>query len=291
MPSGIDSRMQDLETFARALENILRKLIRFLVGRISLLKLNEMVRNIYIQEAERQLKLEQPTKSVSLSKLGVLTGIDTRTLTKVRNSEEYWSPLHKTKRFLKEMTPEGCILDMWSSDSRYLDSKTGQPRPLKMSQGKNSFEQLVSEAVSSRGVTAQSLLEKLISNGAVNLIEDSNEVELVEAFFGPFKSGDAISTLEVGLSFVERQMDTVFHNYDAIIQGEEPFYDRIWFTNHLDPKNRSKLQKTLNSVLKKAHEEVREVLSSVEENFSSDDHLVAGVGMYYIELLPDSNNI
>jgi len=78
----------------------LRKLIRFLVGRISLRKLNEMVRTIYIQESERQLKLERPTKSVSLTRLAVLTGIDTRTLTKVRNSEQYLRPLHQAKRFL-----------------------------------------------------------------------------------------------------------------------------------------------------------------------------------------------
>ena len=58
MPTSKNSRMKDLEIFARALENLLRTLIRFLVGKISLLKLSEMVRTIYIQEAERQLKIE-----------------------------------------------------------------------------------------------------------------------------------------------------------------------------------------------------------------------------------------
>ena len=43
MPSKDDAPMKDLEVFARALERVLRKLICFLVGRISLLKLNEMV--------------------------------------------------------------------------------------------------------------------------------------------------------------------------------------------------------------------------------------------------------
>ena len=128
--------MKDLEIFARALENLLRTLIRFLVGKISLLKLSEMVRTIYIQEAERQLKLERPEKSVSLTRLAVLTGIDTRTLTKVRNNENYLGPVHKTKRFLIEMTPENCVLDLWSSDARFLDPKTGNPRLLKMSRGK-----------------------------------------------------------------------------------------------------------------------------------------------------------
>ena len=127
MPGNDPPRMHDLEIFARALENILRKLIRFLVGRISLVKLSEMIRTIYVQEAERKLKLERPTKSVSLTRLAVLTGIDTRTLTKVRNSEEYSGPLYKTRRFLRQMTPEGRILDVWSSDNRFLNPETGRP--------------------------------------------------------------------------------------------------------------------------------------------------------------------
>jgi len=281
--------MKDLEIFARALENVLRTLIRFLVGKISLLKLSEMVRTIYIQEAERQLKIERPEKSVSLTRLAVLTGIDTRTLTKVRNDENYLRPVHKTKRFLIEMTPENCVLDLWSSDARFLDPKTGKPRLLKMSRGKNSFEQLISEAVSSRGVTAQSLLEKLISNKAIRLVDGTNEVELLGTFFGPFKSGDAISVLEVGLSHVASLMGTIFHNYDAIIDGEEAYYERAWFTHHLEPKNRTNLQKAISVFLKSAHEEAREILAQFEENYSSDRQLSAGVAMYYFEDASGSN--
>ncbi len=283
MPSGMNPRMQDLEIFARALENILRKLIRFLVGRISLLKLNEMVRTIYIQEAERQLKLERPTKSVSLTKLAVLTGIDTRTLTKVRNSEQYSGPLHKTKRFLKEMTPEGCILDMWSSDSRFLDPKTGQPRPLKMSQGKNSFEQLVNEAVTSRGVTAQSLLEKLISNGSVRLLQKTKEVELLKNIVVPKKSADALESLELGLVHTSILLDTVFHNYNAIIQEKTTFFQRGSWTHRLNPNNRVKFEKTMRSFLERIDDEARKLMLPFEENYSSDEQVTAGVGMHYFE--------
>jgi len=290
MPNDKEPRIQDLEVFVRAVENVLRRLIRFLVGRISLLKLNEMVRTIYIQEAERQLKSERPTKNVSLTRLAVLTGIDTRTLTKVRNSEEYWVPVHKAKRFLKEMTPEMCVLDVWSGDARFLNPKSGEPKPLKISDGSNSFEQLVNEAVSSRGITSQSLLDKLISNGAIRLTEEPNEVELVDTFFGPFRSGDAIGALDAGLSCVAHQMQTVFHNHAAVSEGKKPFYDQIWFTSRLDPKNRLKLQKTLYSVLEDAHSKVYEVLSSVEEKTISDNQLLAGVGMFYFESLPELNN-
>ena len=282
--------MQDLEIFVRALENLLRKLIRFLVGRISLLKLNEMVRTIYIQEAERQLKLERPTKNVSLTRLAVLTGIDTRTLTKVRNSEDYWVPVHKTRRFLKDMTPEACVLDLWSSDSRFIDKKSGKPKILKINQKKNSFEYLVNEAVSARGVTVQAMLDKLIANGAVCLSENQNEVKLLEAFFGPFKSGDLNSTINVGFTSLAHQMETIFHNYNAIIGGKNLFYDRIWFTNHLNLKNRSKLQQTLEPILDSSHMQIRKVLSSLEDKNASEDQILAGVGIYYFESKSESKN-
>ncbi len=283
MSSNKNQRMQDLEIFARALENVLRKLIRFLVGRISLLKLSEMIRTIYIQEAERQLKLEQPAKSVSLTKLAVLTGIDTRTLTKVRNSGEYLGPVHKTKRFLKEMTPENCILDMWTSDSKFLASKTGQPKLLKMSEGQNSFEQLVGEAVSSRGVTAQSLLEKLISNGSVRFHKDSNEVELLRNIVIPKRSGDAIESLEVGFVHTSILLDTVFHNYNATIQGTEKFFQRGSWTNRLNPKNRAKFEKTLHAFLEQVDQQARKMILPFEENYQSDDQITAGVGFHYFE--------
>jgi len=290
MPEGSKPQIQDLEIFVRALENLLRKLIRFLVGRISLLKLNEMVRTIYIQEAERQLKLERPTKNVSLTRLAVLTGIDTRTLTKVRNSEEYWVPVHKTRRFLRDMTPEACVLDLWSSDSRFINKKSGKPRNLKINQGNSSFEYLVNEAVSSRGVTAQAMLEKLIANGAVCLSEEENEVKLVEAFFGPFKSGDVTSTIKVGFTSLGHQMETIFHNYAAISEGNRLFYDRIWFTNHMNLKNRSKLQQTLEPILDSSHKKIRNVLSSLEDKITTEDQFLAGVGIYYFESDAEGND-
>ena len=45
MPTVDDERLQEADLLARAVENVFRKLIRFLVGRISLVKLQEMIQN------------------------------------------------------------------------------------------------------------------------------------------------------------------------------------------------------------------------------------------------------
>ena len=58
-------RLNQADMLTRAVENVFRKLIRFLVGRMSLVKLQEMIRHIYVDEAERQLKKDVGERSNS----------------------------------------------------------------------------------------------------------------------------------------------------------------------------------------------------------------------------------
>ena len=85
MPGPADERLQDAAILTRAVENVFRKLIRFLVGRISLVKLQVMIRHIYVEEAERNLKTALPGRNVPLTRLALVTGLDTRTLVQVKN--------------------------------------------------------------------------------------------------------------------------------------------------------------------------------------------------------------
>ena len=46
-----------------------------------------MIQVIFVEEAEAKLKREAPGKNVALSTLAVLTGFDTRTLTKIKSKD------------------------------------------------------------------------------------------------------------------------------------------------------------------------------------------------------------
>ena len=59
MPRSRKPENENLEIFTRALENLLRRIIRFLIGKVSLRKLNEMTRTIYVQEAEKKGSAER----------------------------------------------------------------------------------------------------------------------------------------------------------------------------------------------------------------------------------------
>ena len=57
----------DVAILTLAVENVFRKLIRLLVGKISLKKLQDMIQVIFVEEAEAKLKKEKPGKNVPLS--------------------------------------------------------------------------------------------------------------------------------------------------------------------------------------------------------------------------------
>jgi len=282
MPPTKNEHLQDAAILTRAFEHVFRKLIRFLVGKISLVKLQEMIRFIYVEEAERKLNRERPDHTVPLTRMAILTGLDTRTLTKVRNSERYRKPLYLEKRFLKAMTPESCVLDVWSSNPKYLYS-TGKPKQIAVANKDNSFEQLVKEAVSSRGITAQSILERLIANKAVKFDEDTQKIELLEKIQAPFKTGDEWGVIEVGFLQTGNLLDTVFHNFQAVRDGKQPFYQRGSWTHRLNKENRVKFQNVLREILKESDERARIQMAPFEEKVSTDEQITAGFSMFYFE--------
>ena len=153
MNTAIKDDFGDVAILTLAVENVFRKLIRLLIGKISLKKLQEMIQVIFVEEAEANLKKENPGKNVPLSTLAVLTGIDTRTLTRIKSRESYLKPFHEEKRFLREITPECSVLDVWESDETYGNRATGKPMILSINGPKPSFESLISDSNSTRGVT------------------------------------------------------------------------------------------------------------------------------------------
>ncbi len=71
MPTSSDSRLQEADLLTRAVENVFRRLIRLLVGRITLVKLQEMIRFIYVEETEKKLRAERPGRNVALTRLAL----------------------------------------------------------------------------------------------------------------------------------------------------------------------------------------------------------------------------
>ena len=283
MQKPLDQRNQESVVLARGVENVCRKLVRFLIGRISLVKLQEITKFIYIEEIENKLRKENPAKNVPLSQIALLSGLDTRTLTKVRNDDKFRHPLHQESNFLEEITPGASILDTWCSKSPYVDPSTGKPKSLSISGEKNSFEALFKESTKSRGITFKSLLDRLSESGSVSIDLNTQQVTLVSNSYLPSVSNDILGAIEMGFSALGNLIDTVTYNIEALESGDDRLYQRGAWTFRLNADNKIQLRGKLNTLLEESDIRAREIISQYEDNHSTADQITAGVSFFYFE--------
>lgn len=278
-----DGRNSEAVVLTRAVENLFRRLVRFLVGRISLVKLQEIIRYIFVEEIENKLRRESPTKNVSLSQLALLSGLDTRTLTKIRNSQKYRQPFHKETNFLKESVPGASILDEWSSKTPYIDDLTGEPKELHISGNFPSFESLYLDSAQSRGVTYRSLLERLVESGAVLINEEENKVVLMTKSYLPSDSKDRLGAIEMGFSALGNLTDTVTTNILALDTKEERLFQRGVWTYRLQLRDKNNLRDDLNKLLENTDRQARIIIEKYIDKSSNSEQLTAGVSYFYFE--------
>ena len=273
----------DVAILTLAVENVFRKLIRMLIGKISLKKLQEMIQAIFVEEAEASLQRETPGRNVPLSALAVVTGIDTRTLTRIKSKNSTSKPFHEEKRFLSEITPECSVLDVWESSSKYTDPKTGKPRILPIKGSGTSFESLIGDSNSTRGVTVTSFLQRLEASKSIVVDKAKNRVLMIDKRYTPFQSADQTEHAKLGMAAVGNLVDTIAHNLKAPEQNRESFYQQGCWTNRLSQSEAEKLRRLIKKFLSKTDEKVRKIMKPFEQDIVTDDQVTAGVSMFYFE--------
>ena len=283
MTTSIKDDLGDVAILTLAVESVFRKLIRLLIGKISLKKLQEMIQVIFVEEAEAILKKEKPGKNVALSALAVVSGIDTRTLTRIKGKESYLKPFHEEKRFLREITPECSALDVWESSETYRDPKTGKPIVLAINGPKPSFESLISDSNSTRGVTVKSFLQRLEVSKSVVVDKAKNSVRMIDKRYTPFGSEAQTETARIGMAAVGNLVETVAHNLKAPTENGESFYQRGCWTNRLNKDDSNRLRELVKNFLSDTDEKVRRLMKPFEQNMAGQDQVTAGVSLFYFE--------
>lgn len=272
---------QEVAVLTKSIEFVVRNFMKILVGKISLVRLQQLVQSLFVEEAENYLRKERPGKEVSLTALAVLTGADTRKLTQVRNSETYRQPHHKARQFLEEVTPESCVIELWTSNPRFTDLETGIPRTIDLWGEEGSFEILVREAVRTRGVTVQSIVERMQRNNLVKLHPDG-KVELKLKKFAPLELRQKIGEIKLGLDAVGHLLGTVNSNLNAEA-AQDKFFQRGSWTHRLSPENRKQLESKVAAYLGQVDDEIRTILESFEEEGVDEKQIAAGAGLFYFE--------
>lgn len=283
MATAIKADSGDVAILTLAVENVFRRLIRLLIGKMSLKKLQEMIQVIFVEEAEAKLRQEKPGKNVALSNLAVISGIDTRTLTRIKSEESYLKPFHKEKRFLSEITPECNVIDTWESSEIYKDPKTGKPGLLAIHGSKPSFESLISDSNSTRGVTVKSFLQRLEASKSVVVDKVKNTVQMVDKRYTPFGSKVKTENARIGMAAVGNLVDTIAHNLACTSDNGESFYQRGCWTNRLDKNDREELRGLIKKFLSDTDEKARKIIKPFERDVVSGDQVTAGISLFYFE--------
>jgi hypothetical protein len=275
--------LREAAILTRAVENVFRKLIRLLMGRMTLTKLQEIIRVTFVEEAENSIRKEKPGKNVPLTKLALLTGLDTRTLNKVIEEKKSSLPLHQTDKFLREITPEGTVLDYWANNKVYQDQSKSTPLILDLKGKSPSFESLIRDTLSSRGVTATSLLEKLVYSKSVEVNPLTNKVALLNSTYMPFDFSAATAQLEFSFAMIGNLIETLVHNFSTENHARDAFYQRSIWSYRINRNSIPELRSEIKKLLAASEDSVTKVMKSFEENDLSDDHYTAGVGLFYFE--------
>lgn len=278
-----DPALREISILLRAFEQVFRKLIRLLIGKISLRKIQEMIQVIFVEEAEAVLKQKKPEQNVALADLVLLADVDVRIIKKTRSYIALSTPLHQDVTFLSELIPEICVLDVWESNSKYTDPETGKPKILKIKGPGISFESLIKESISANGITVESFLKHLEESKSITVLEGGNEVQLVKVQYMSYASEDKVASLKIGLAVVSNLFDTITHNLTAPEHGDGAFYQRGCWTTRLSKKDRQKLRKMTKLFLSKSDEKARELIRPYERDRANDEQITAGISMFYFE--------
>ncbi len=282
MVSSPSSNLQDIALLSRVVENVFRKLIRILVGRMTLKKLQEMIQVIFVEETEAKLKREAPGKSVALGDLSLLTGVDTRTIKKARSFIALSDPVRKSDAFLDGFMPFFKLFDMWLNDPDFFDENPGKPRTLRIAGEGKTFTQLVKTAIPARGLTMQAILKRLKDIGVISEDPQKGTVGLLQDD-NIFISKDELDLLEVGFTAIANLVGTVEHNIQNNFEGGEKYYQRGCWNYQLSPNDMVHIRKMIYDFLSNADTQARKLITSLESPTRAPGQVTAGISMFYFE--------
>lgn len=273
----------EVVVISRGVESVLRRLIRFLVGKISLAKLHELINFIYVEEVDEYLRRERPDRQVTLSTMALNTGLDTRVINRIRSSSNYKRGLTNDEEFYRDSTPAASFLHHWSTDARFTDPDTGLPKPLTITGETGSLEELATLLKLPRGVTIKSVAEQLERSELVHLDWERGTVEMRMDWYLPSPDKDREGALDAGFVAVGWLLETVLRNLSADSTPGERLYQRVFWINRLPRQQRAVFRERFVTLLEETEQEGRRLLQELDQPFDTPGRISVGFGLYLFE--------
>ncbi len=257
----------------KAAELMLQPIARLLVGKLSCTVAINLLKQAYIQEARRMLRANDPNKRITMSALGLLTGLDTRVVAALDGEPER-GPVSAS-----DLCPEAAVLNAWYTQKMYHDQKSGKPLVLPIYGRGVSFQTLVTRNAG-RNVTCPTVLERLTESGNL-AIERENHVRLISPHYVPVNRSEQ-TIIEVGSASMNRLGKAIAHNLDAG-KSEPKWLQQDRWSRRISPDQVEPLRQRLREVLTEQIDQIESELDATEAPVKQSNHQAVGVGWFYWE--------
>lgn len=262
-------QQDEAKSITHFLSRVFSKVVRLVIGTVSLPALTDILKAIYVEEAQKKLEREgsKPTKSA----IALMTGLDTRVVSTLmaQNPED---GIH-----IQSVNPENALIDMWSSDPFFQDAETGKPAALPISGRGRTFQGLVLKSIG-RNITVKTVMDKLLGGSAIKVNRgDIDTVELISRNYLPL-SDDRIKHTEIGLLEASRVLGAVVHNMRASLETRVPQQGR--WTYRLSPDRYQEFRLRIRMLLEKQIKEGESLLEDFEEPTKQPGQITVGIGWY-----------
>jgi hypothetical protein len=263
------SQQDDAKSITHFLSRVFRKVVRLVIGTVSLPALTDILKAIYVEEAQKKLEREgsKPTKSA----IALMTGLDTRVVSNLLTQN-----LESTIQS-QTVNPEHALIDMWSSDPFFQDPDTCKPAALPIVGKGRTFQTLVLRAIG-RNITVKTVISRLLASDNIRVVqEDVEKVELLSNLYSPI-SDDRAKQTEVGLVEASRVLSAVIHNMSASDDTRVPQQGR--WTYRLSPERYKEFRARTRDLLEKQIKEGESLLEEFEESTKQAGQVTVGIGWY-----------
>ena len=257
------------EKFEPILARILRPLIRFLLRNgITYVRFIQVVRPLFVEVAEKEFAIEN--KTISDSRISVLTGIARRYIRELRNET------NPTSLQAPKVSSAARLIALWVSLPEFQNDD-GEPQVLtRLTQQKNvpSFEKLAE--IASNDVAPRTLLDDLLERKLITVTEQ-DEVRLLEHAYEPDDQVDDLLAI-----FSMHVHDHLSASTINLNNRQKPFLDRSVYHDGLSESSIIKLDKMAEregmKLLKKLYARAEEL--SMADNKNNEQHNRYRFGFY-----------
>jgi hypothetical protein len=200
-----------------------------------------------------------------------MTGLDTRVVTQVLEQN-----LDSTIKN-QSVNPENALIDMWSSDSYFQDSDSGQPSLLPIAGKGKTFQGLVLRSIG-RNITVKTVMDRLLNGGSIKV--HSGEVETVELISRTYLplTDDRVKHTEIAFLEASRVLGAVIYNMNSTPDERVPQQGR--WTYRLSPDRLNEFRNQARILLEKQIKEGEVLLEQFEEPKKQPGQVTVGFGWY-----------